>query len=43
MYSEYHNGFLPNRGGYLDQPMKLSQVITIMDALIKKLEQDNGE
>lgn len=37
-YFEYTKGYLPNEGGWLDQPMKFSRVIVYMDKLIDGLE-----
>jgi hypothetical protein len=41
-YLEYKNGFLPNDGGWLNQPMKFSQVMIVMDKIMGKLEKKNG-
>lgn len=38
-YREYKNGFLPNPGGWLDQPMKFIQSMQIVDSVISKLEE----
>jgi hypothetical protein len=37
-YFEYQNGFLPNSGGWLDQPMKFTQAIFLIDKLMDKLQ-----
>ncbi len=41
-YFEYKNGFLPNAGGWLDQPMKFSQFMIMVDNQIGELEKQNA-
>lgn len=40
-YFEYDNSFLPNSGGWLDQPMKFTQVINLIDKLTEKIQEVN--
>lgn len=37
-YFEYTKGFLPNSGGWLDQPMKFAQAIKVIDGLVTEHE-----
>jgi hypothetical protein len=40
-YFEYKNGFLPNDEGWLNQPMKFTQMINLVDKLMGKLQEVN--
>jgi len=39
VYKEYNAGFLPNDGGWLDQPMKLSMIVQLVDSIVQRLDQ----
>jgi hypothetical protein len=39
MYKVYKDGFLPNEGGVLNQPIKLLQVIVYIENEMKRLEE----
>jgi hypothetical protein len=41
-YLEYKNGFLPNDGGWLNQPMKFAQMINTIDKAIARMEKDDN-
>lgn len=44
-YFHYRNGFLPNEGGWMDQPMKFGAIVAMIDRLMDKLtpkETSNG-
>lgn len=42
-YYEYEKGYLPNDGGWLEQPIRFSQVIRLIERLIvKNQEEKNG-
>lgn len=38
-YREYRNGFLPNDGGWLDQPMKFGSAMEIIEAAHAKVSE----
>ena len=40
IYSEGKKGILPNAGGWLDQPMKYSAVINVLDGLMERVEKE---
>jgi hypothetical protein len=42
VYYEYKNGFLPNDGGWLNQPMKFTQMMICIDKIMSKLEKPNA-
>jgi hypothetical protein len=44
VYYAYKNGYLPNIGGWLNQPMKFSQIMIFVDKLFTKYqgEKQNG-
>lgn len=39
VYREYNAGFLPNEGGWLDQPMKFSMIVNMIQGIIQRLEE----
>lgn len=41
-YKEYQAGFLPNTGGWLEQPMKFTQIITFIAGEVSRLEEDKN-
>lgn len=44
-YFHYKNGYLPNAGGWYDQPMKFDAVVSLIDRLMDKFtnkEKPNG-
>ncbi len=42
-YCEYEKGYLPNDGGWLDQTVKFSQVMRMVEKLVNKnIEEKNG-
>lgn len=43
-YREYRAGFLPNTGGWLDQTVRFSTIIALIDKLVIKYEEEkNGD
>lgn len=38
-FKEYQAGYLPNDGGWLDQPMKFSAIIQLIDGIARRLEE----
>lgn len=42
-YFEYKNGYLPNAGGWLDQPIKFGQVIILIDKIMAKYQKQEEE
>jgi hypothetical protein len=43
-YGEYEKGYLPNEGGWLDQPIKFFQAINLIGEIVERLEeQKNGK
>ena len=38
-YNMFKDGFLPNPGGWMDQPVKFAEVITYIQGLIQKNEE----
>lgn len=45
IYMSYKKGFLPNAGGWLDQPMRFSSAMTVIENYSAKLqeEKDHGK
>jgi hypothetical protein len=41
-YYEYKNGFLPNSGGWLDQPAKFSKIVAAIEKIVAQMEQQYG-
>jgi len=41
-FGQYRNGFLPNEGGWLDQPMKFGAAMEIIEAASAKVSEKNG-
>jgi hypothetical protein len=39
VFKEYNAGFLPNGGGWLDQPMKFSMIVQMIDGIVRRLEE----
>ena len=39
-FKEYSRGFLPNRGTWLDQPMKFTQVMNLIEKELRQSEDD---
>lgn len=37
-FKEYRAGYLPNEGGWLDQPMKFSSIVSMIEAIVSRLE-----
>jgi hypothetical protein len=43
-YAMYKNGYLPNAGGWMDQPTRFIESVFVIESYIKKLQvkdQDN--
>ena len=41
-YREYKSGFLPNPGGWLDQPMKFTGAMAVIDTAIARMEEQEA-
>lgn len=41
-YANWQRGMLPNSGGWLDQPMKLTQAIDIVASVVGKIEEEDA-
>jgi hypothetical protein len=37
-FTQYKNGFLPDEGGWLDQPMKFIQLMGLIGGIVTELE-----
>ena len=38
IYKGFKAGFLPNAGGWIDQPMKFANIVGIIESELKRLE-----
>lgn len=41
-YNMYKNGFLPNEGGWLNQPVKFEQTMVLIGSLSDELEKEEN-
>lgn len=42
-YREYRNGYLPNVGGWLDQPMRFIDAMEIIEAAVAKVSEQRDK
>ncbi len=42
-YYFFKNGYLPNEGGWLNQPMKFCKIMNIIENISERLKEKNGE
>lgn len=42
-FKEYQAGFLPNPGGWLDQPMKFTTAMSIVERIVSEQGEKNAE
>lgn len=40
LWADYKKGILPNRGGWLDQPMKFYSIMNIVDGVMSKIDEE---
>lgn len=38
-YAQYKNGYLPNAGGWIDQPMKFIEALKVIERYITRLQE----